>query len=174
MIIDLIDDNNYLTEEHREIIERIINQAAKKLALGEGVEVDVSIVDNDVIQQLNRDYRGIDRPTDVLSFALEEDLEDAPTFDFDQFYDEESLDETLDLEANQQTPVSRHLGDIIISYQRTQEQAMDYNHPFERELAFLAVHGFLHLNGYDHMTEEDEEVMFSLQEEVLRENGFTR
>ncbi|XJS11513.1 rRNA maturation RNase YbeY [Aerococcaceae bacterium WGS1372] len=175
MIIDLIDENNYLTEEHNDIIEKVIQQTANKLSLGEDIEVDISIVDNDVIQQLNRDYRGIDKPTDVLSFALEEDLDDAPSLDFDQFADIISpMEEGENLNNGQMIGVARHLGDIIISFQRTKEQAIDYNHSFERELAFLAVHGFLHLNGYDHMTKEDEEVMFTLQEEVLSENGFSR
>ena len=70
--------------------------------------------------------------------------------------------------------MSKHLGDIIISFEKTVEQAEDYGHSVERELAFLAVHGFLHLNGYDHQTEADEKEMFSLQEEVLEENGFSR
>lgn len=175
MIIDLIDDNNYLKEEHKDIIENIIQATAKKLKLGKEVEVDISIVDNEVIQQLNKDYRGIDKPTDVLSFALEEDIEDAPSFDFQQFIEEISDEDEADgLQNELSNIVARHLGDIIISYQRTVEQAEDYKHSFERELAFLAVHGFLHLNGYDHATAEEERIMFSLQEEVLKENGFTR
>lgn len=175
MIIDLIDDNNYLKNEHKEIIEKVIGETARKLNLAEEVEVDISIVDNEVIQQLNKDYRGIDKPTDVLSFALEEDIEDAPSFDFQQFIKEVQVDnESEDLSEDFENKMARHLGDIIISYQRTVEQAKDYKHTFERELAFLAVHGFLHLNGYDHGTVEEEEIMFSLQEEVLRENGFTR
>lgn len=163
MIIDLIDDNEYLTKEHKDIILTVVSQTAKKLNLPEGIEVDISIVTNEAIHQLNKDYRGIDRPTDVLSFALEEDIDDAPTFDFETFS-----------ELDNESAVSKHLGDIIISYQRTVEQAEDYGHSVERELAFLSVHGFLHLNGYDHQTEADEKEMFSLQEEVLEENGFPR
>ncbi|WP_338488623.1 rRNA maturation RNase YbeY [Ruoffia tabacinasalis] len=163
MIIDLIDEDGLLTEEHTEMLNRIITQTAHKLGLGEGIEVDISIVSNDIIHELNKEYRGIDRPTDVLSFALEEDVDEAPNFNFDSFSDIEGGND-----------VSKHLGDIIISFEKTVEQAEDYGHSVERELAFLAVHGFLHLNGYDHQTEADEKEMFSLQEEVLEENGFSR
>lgn len=163
MIIDLIDEEGLLTESHTDMLNHIITQTAQKLKLSQGIEVDISIVSNEVIHELNKEYRGIDRPTDVLSFALEEDVDEAPNFNFDSFSDLE--------DGN---VVSKHLGDIIISFEKTVEQAADYGHSVERELAFLAVHGFLHLNGYDHQTEEEEKEMFSLQEEVLEENGFSR
>lgn len=163
MIIDLIDEENKLTADHVEMLKNIVTQTAKKLGLSEGIEVDISIVSNEIIHQLNKEYRGIDRPTDVLSFALEEEVEEAPMFNFETFND-----------LNADEVVAKHLGDIIISYERAVEQAEDYGHSLERELAFLSVHGFLHLNGYDHQTEEDEKEMFGIQEEVLEENGFSR
>lgn len=162
MIIDIIDENVMLTKEEHILIKDIITSAAKKLQLSPLVEVDISIVSNEEIHALNKQYRNVDRPTDVLSFALEEDLADAPIINkFDKDDDEEA-----------DYPV--HLGDIIISYPKILEQAEDYGHSPQRELAFLAVHGFLHLNGYDHQTVDEEAEMFKIQEEVLTENGYTR
>ncbi len=157
MEIAVIDESNYLKENQNTLIQEVIAQAAQHLNLGEDYEVDISIVSDQEIHELNRTYRGIDRPTDVLSFALEETTEDDPL-------------------AQVALPVDlgRFLGDIIISYPRTQAQAEDYGHSLERELAFLAVHGFLHLNGYDHQSPEEEAEMFGLQEEVLTEYGLQR
>lgn len=163
MIIDLIDDEQYLSSEQKTIMLDVIQAASKYLKLSDAVELDVSIVSNDEIQQLNATYRNIDRPTDVLSFALEDDESE-----FDLFFE---ADEELDSEVE---ALTRHLGDIIISFAKAEEQAADYDHSLERELAFLAVHGFLHLNGYDHQTAEEEKEMFTIQEEVLKAYGLTR
>lgn len=115
----------------------------------ENVIFNVIIVDNEKIHEINREYRNIDRPTDVISFALEDD---------DSF---------------NRTDI-RVLGDIYISIDKVRSQAEEYGHSFKRELYFLATHGFLHLLGYDHMTSEDEEVMFKKQEEVLSKYGIER
>ena len=142
----------------------------------EGIELDLSIVSNEDIQALNRDYRGLDKPTDVLSFALTE-VSSEYDVDFAHLDLAEEAEETEDLEETEfeEEEVSpQHLGDIIISYPRAQEQAQDYGHSLDRELAFLAVHGFLHLNGYDHQTEEEAQEMFRIQEEVLTTYGLTR
>ncbi|UUX34356.1 rRNA maturation RNase YbeY [Fundicoccus culcitae] len=163
MLIEIIDDANYLTDQQTEIIEAVIELAAKRLQLGSHVELDISLVSNEDIHDLNKTYRQIDRPTDVLSFALNESIDDSDQL-FNQFFDSE--DEASDLPL--------HLGDIIISYPKAVEQAEDYGHSLDRELAFLAVHGFLHLNGYDHQTEEDSKEMFAIQEEVLQEYGLSR
>lgn len=165
MIIDLIDDEHYLSGVQKKIITNVIEAAGRHLNLSTSVELDVSIVSNDEIQQLNATYRNIDKPTDVLSFALDEDEDEFEAFlleDQDGLTDEDS------------EPLARHLGDIIISFPKAQEQATDYEHSLERELAFLAVHGFLHLNGYDHQTTEEEKEMFAIQEEVLEAYGLTR
>ena len=106
-------------------------------------EFNIIIVDNEYIQNINREYRNIDRPTDVISFALE-DIPDIKT-------------------------EHRVLGDIYISIDKAKEQAQEYGHSLKRELSFLTVHGILHLLGYDHMEKCDEEVMFSLQKEILNE-----
>lgn len=117
-------------------------------------EVSVTIVSNDDIHQINKEYRGKDAPTDVISFALEEEGEGE-----------------IEIVGAEMPPV---LGDIIISADRTREQAEEYNHSFKRELGFLAVHGFLHLLGYDHMTKEEEEEMFTKQKELLDAYGLKR
>lgn len=137
------DINGYLDN-----LKIFLDNACDYLKLGEG-EFNVIIVDNNKIWELNRGYRGIDRPTDVISFALEDDK----TFNSKDY---------------------RILGDIYISIDKVREQSENYGHSFERELFFLAIHGLLHLLGYDHMTKEDEEVMFKKQEEVLSYYGINR
>lgn len=137
---------NQTDEEVKEIddIERVLNYAIKKEKL-EDVEFNVIIVDNNYIHELNKNYRGIDKATDVITFALEDD--------------------------NKVVNGSSHrvLGDIYISIDKAKMQADEYQHSFLREICFLAVHGFYHLLGYDHMEEEDAKVMFAKQEEVLSE-----
>lgn len=156
MSIEIVDELNYLQEADYQMIQSLIEQAATYLKLNPDFEVDISLVGNEQIQQLNATYRQIDRPTDVLSFALN-----------DQGADEE--DWMLELEE-----MSKFLGDIIISIPKAKEQAKEYNHSFERELGFLVVHGFLHLNGYDHETEKERQEMFAIQEEILNAYGLTR
>ena len=109
--------------------------------------VSVTLVDNEFIHNINRDYRHIDRPTDVISFAF---------LDGDENKDKVFQSEKMVV-----------LGEIYISYDKAREQATAYGHSLDRELRFLFVHGLLHLLGYDHMKEEDEKIMFALQEEIL-------
>ncbi|MDD3392517.1 MAG: rRNA maturation RNase YbeY [Bacilli bacterium] len=130
-------------------VKKVINYTLKKENLT-NVEFNIIIVDNDKIRTINRDYRKIDRETDVISFALEDYQEDIDLYN------------------------KRVLGDIYISYDRVCLQALEYGHTNERELAFLSVHGLLHLLGYDHMNKEDEEIMFAKQEMILDECGITR
>ncbi len=111
----------------------------------------VIFVDKETIHSINRDYRGVDRVTDVISFALHDN-------DACEFTEESELE----------------LGDIFICVDRAIEQASDYGHSVEREIGFLAVHGYLHLCGYDHMTEEDEKVMFARQDEILNKANLKR
>ena len=124
-----------------------LNAVAKLHDLDDMTEVDITIVDDGEIHRLNRDYRNVDRPTDVLSFALDEDDEDEP----------ELLEGQLHL-----------LGDIIISAETATRQAEEFGHGLEREIVYLAVHGLLHLLGYDHMVEEDKVIMRAKEEEALR------
>lgn len=121
--------------------------------------MSVTFMDNDKIQVINREYRGKDAPTDVISFAIEEESEDEMPI----FFAEDELND-----------LPNELGDIMISTQRAQEQAAEYGHSYEREVGFLALHGFLHINGYDHMTPEDEKEMFGLQKEILNAYGLER
>lgn len=154
LLIDSIDETEKLSEEQMLEIERVINFAAKKQNVEEHSEVSVTFVSNERIQEINREYRDKDNPTDVISFAMEE------------------LGEGEISLAGIEMP--RVLGDIIISVPKAIEQAEEYGHSFLRELGFLAVHGFLHLLGYDHMTEEEEKKMFTLQKEILDEYGLKR
>ena len=176
MLVDIIDDQAYLAAGQEKLLHEVIEAAAKYLNLPEGIELDLSIVSNEEIQVLNRDYRGLDKPTDVLSFALTEVTSEFDV-DFAHLGLTEEAEETEDLEETEfeeEEAIPQHLGDIIISSPRAQEQAQDYGHSLDRELAFLAVHGFLHLNGYDHQTEEEAQEMFRIQEEVLTTYGLTR
>lgn len=151
--IDFMDETESLNQQELDFVQKIMEHAAKEEGLGDS-EVSVTFVTNEMIRDINREYRGKDQPTDVISFAMEELGEG----------------ETAIIGSSE----PRMLGDIIISLDRTKEQAADYGHSFERELGFLAIHGFLHLLGYDHMTEEDEKKMFSRQEEILVSLGITR
>ena len=121
---------------------------------GEDCEISVTFCDNEEIKELNAEFRNIDRATDVLSFPINEEGEE--------------------FEINPENNCVI-LGDIVISVERAMEQAEEYNHSFEREMAFLTVHSMLHLLFYDHeKSSEDEEIMFSKQNEILEKMGITR
>lgn len=152
--IDLIDETNELKKDDIEMVEDLLNFAAINQNVEENSEVSITFVTNERIQEINREYRHKDQATDVISFALEE------------------LGEG-EIEISGIT-MPRVLGDIIISVPRAIEQANEYGHTFVRELGFLAVHGFLHLLGYDHMTPEDEKEMFGIQKNILDEYGLQR
>ena len=142
MLVDIIDDQAYLASGQEKLLHEVIEAAAKYLNLPEGIELDLSIVSNEEIQVLNRDYRGLDKPTDVLSFALTEVTSEFDV-DFAHLDLTKEAEETEDLEETEfedEEAIPQHLGDIIISYPRAQEQAQDYGHSLDRELAFLAVH----------------------------------
>ncbi len=159
MEITFIDEQTLVTPEKINEIQALLNFAATHLGIEEDAEMSVTFMNNPEIQVINREYRGKDAPTDVISFAFEEEGEG----EMEIFFDEENA---LDL--------PRTLGDIMISVERAKEQASEYGHSFDRELGFLALHGFLHINGYDHMTPEDEKEMFGLQKEILDAYGLER
>ena len=138
-------------QEYEDIYNHLFEKTLKHLGIKCDALVSVSIVDNEFIHQMNRDYRGIDRPTDVISFAF--------------------LDNEKNRDKLLSSPGLVTLGDIYISYEKAEEQAKEYQHSSRREFSFLFVHGLLHLLGYDHMKEEDEKVMFALQEEILMKEG---
>lgn len=147
MEIGLFNETEKNLDSELEIIRSVLEHGLKKLKIDK-VEFNVIIVDNDYIHKLNREYRHIDRETDVITFALEDDK----TFN----------------------PEERVLGDVYISIDKAISQSEDYGHSLKREISFLAVHGLLHLLGYDHMEKSDEEVMFKLQEEILDEMGIQK
>ncbi|MFJ7509961.1 rRNA maturation RNase YbeY [Peribacillus simplex] len=154
LAIDLMDETNEVTEEAQQLVESILQFAARKENIEKDTELSITFVDNDRIREINKEYRHKDSATDVISFALEEMGENEV--------------EIVGAE------MPRMLGDIIISIERTKEQAEEYGHSFDRELGFLALHGFLHLLGFDHMNEEDEKEMFTKQKEILEEYGLSR
>lgn len=151
LTMDFIDEQQVIDEDTKNQIESLLTFAAKKENITEEAELSISFVDEEEIQAINRDYRDKDKVTDVISFALEEDEPEIVGLD-----------------------MPRVLGDIIICTNVAEEQADSYGHSFERELGFLALHGFLHLLGYDHMNEEDEKVMFGRQDTILNAYGLTR
>lgn len=157
--IAIYDETDRTNQKHMDLIEQVIISAAKELKLEDNFEVSITIVDNNRIHEINKEYRSIDRPTDVISFAIEDNDDE-----FEIFFDE--LDDAIVL--------PRLLGDIFISMDKAEEQAEEFDHSIEREIGFLTVHGFLHLNGYDHQTEEEEKEMFALQDIILEENGLER
>ena len=142
-------------------LEQLLQLAGEAEGLTDG-EVMLSFVNDEEIHQLNKEYRNIDRPTDVLSFAMQEESDE----ELDIIYEVENEDEIV--------PFEGMLGDIIISTERAKSQSEEYGHSLERELGFLFVHGFLHLIGYDHQDEASEAVMTEKQEAILRLAGLNR
>lgn len=155
-MIDLKLDFSLEVEGFEEFIdEKKIENYVKDVLLDEcnewekPVYISLALVDNETIQNINRDYRGKDMPTDVISFAYHE------TDDFNIGpYDT--------------------LGDIVISLERIEEQRKEYNHSYEREFYYILTHGLLHLLGYDHIDEEEKKEMRAREEEILEKFGYTR
>lgn len=147
--VEIFNETNEKIEE-LDILKPLLEHA-KEIEQLKNIELEFSviIVDNKKIHEINKQYRNIDRPTDVITFALE-DYEDVK---FDNY---------------------RPLGDIYISIDKAKEQAKEYGHTLKRELAFLTIHGFLHLLGYDHMEKEEEKIMFEKQEMILDGFGIKR
>ena len=149
IILDDRQDKIKVSEDLLEKIHDIIVESLHYEGYDDNYEVSLSFVDNEEIHELNRQYRGVDRATDVLSFPLLTD-------DFDVEIEEESL------------------GDIVISLERALEQSEEYNHSFEREVCFLVCHSMFHLLGYDHDTEENNKDMGKREEDVLNKLNITR
>ncbi len=134
-----------------DMMRDVVRQTLASENFNAKADVSVSLVDNEEIRELNRTYRGIDSPTDVLSFPM------------------------MEGEDNLHIPdMPLMLGDIVISLERAAEQSRDYGHSFEREVGFLTAHGMLHLLGYDHQTDEDSEVMRQKEESVLEKLDLRR
>lgn len=161
MEINFIDETNQVPPAQQKEVDSLLQFAADFLNLPEETEMSVTFMNNDAIQEINRVYRQKDIPTDVISFAFEETGEEEMAIVFpDDFPDAVDFPKIL--------------GDIMISIDKAKEQANEYGHRYERELGFLAVHGFLHLNGYDHLTPDEEAEMFGLQKEILDAYGLQR
>lgn len=150
MQIDIMDQTEEITEEQLTLLEEVLTYAAEREKVITSAELSISIVSNEEIKTLNASYRNKDVATDVLSFPLENAFR----------------------ENDEGMPVM--IGDIIISLEKTIDQAERFNHSFERELLFLAIHGFLHILGYTHDNKENERKMFEKQEAVLKEFNLER
>ena len=141
----IVDNNLY---QNYDYLNEVINHTLEVMDAKESI-FTIIFVTKEEIHELNKQYRGVDRVTDVISFALE-DAHDVSLSDI------------------------RVLGDIYICIDRMKEQALEYNHSETRELSFLTVHGLLHLLGYDHQTKEEEEIMFNLQRKILSDLNINR
>ncbi len=144
MYINFVNNTEENTKEFEKLIKSIFKQFKHKDEV-----FSIVFVSQEEIREVNKNYRNIDKVTDVISFALC-DNEEERMFSHNE------------------------IGDILICLDRAREQAKSYNHSVSREVGFLAVHGYLHLCGYDHMTKEDEQVMFKKQEEILEKAGLKR
>ena len=144
--LDLEENNTY-----EEIIKKVVEQCFKEEKLEQSkLYVSITLTTPDNIHKINKQYRDVDRETDVLSFPM---------------FEKEEIDEKI---KNNDFPHEDILGDIVISIKRVEEQAKEYGHSFERELAYMIVHGFYHLMGYDHIKDEDKVIMRAKEEQVLQ------
>ncbi|ARW19586.1 Endoribonuclease YbeY [Pediococcus pentosaceus] len=156
MDIQTFDHTKEENPKNLELITDILEFAGNYLHLDEETEISVTLMHNDEIHQINKEYRNVDRPTDVISFAIND------------------ADEDIIMDPEMAEEIPANIGDLMISVDKVAEQAEFLGHSYERELGFLCVHGFLHLNGYDHMEKEDQEKMFPLQKEIMNAYGLNR
>ena len=140
--------------EEESLIQTVVQTVLREENIQKNLDVSVTLTNNEIIRSINKEHRNIDKETDVLSFPMVEREEIASL---------KQEDDTEDI-----------LGDIIISVPKVREQAEEYGHSFERELAYLVTHGMLHLLGYDHMIEEEKQVMRKREEEILAKLHITR
>lgn len=152
---------NYNNIEENEEYNKIINTVVKKCFEEEGLDnikiyINIILTNPEEIKRINKEYRNIDKETDVLSFPM---------------FQKEEIEGLIKKKENIVTDI---LGDVVISIPRVYEQAEEYNHSFERELSYMVVHGFYHLMGYDHMEEEEKKIMRQKEEKVLQKLNITR
>ena len=153
-IINLV--KGFDLKQYRKDFKLILKEVKKVLEIDTKLSLSLTLCLSDYIWELNKEYRGIDKETDVLSFAIEDGS------------DEDDLLDMIDLTG------VREIGDIIINLDRVESQANEYGHSKRREMCFLFTHGLLHLLGYDHMNQDEEKVMFELQDKVLKNLGINR
>ena len=140
----------------KRIIKNVVKTVLELENIKHDVDVFIMLTDNDEIHEINKEQRNVDRPTDVLSFPMFE------------------RDEIVSLKEAKTDDIPEILGDIVISVPKVIEQAEEYGHSYERELAYLTAHGMLHLLGYDHMIEEEKKVMREHEEAVMNKLGIVR
>ena len=153
IVYDGIDEK----EEYKNVIEKVLSQCFKEEKLENSkLCVTVTLTTPKTIQEINKQYRNIDRATDVLSFPM---------------FEKDELDKKIQTNDFENEDI---LGDIVVSVEKVKEQAIEYGHSFERELSYMIVHGFYHLMGYDHIEENDKKVMREKEENILKELDITR
>lgn len=152
--------------DYREILEKVVDEAGRQEQCPYEFEVNLTFTDNWRIRELNREFRELDAPTDVLSFPLVDFLQPG---DFSHLQGEEARIEYFNPETGELL-----LGDIVISVERAKLQAQEYGHSLKREICFLTAHSMLHLFGYDHMQDEEREIMEQRQEQILQTLGILR
>ena len=155
MVIEIDYDSIKKIPKEEKIIKKVIETVLKEEKIIQDLEVYVTLTNNEQIHKVNLEQRKVDKATDVLSF---------PMFERDEIY-------LLKEDSKKEPDI---LGDIIISIEKVKEQAEEYGHSFERELAYLVTHGMLHLLGYDHMIEEEKKQMRKREEEILEILKITR
>ncbi len=159
LIIENEQNKEEVNEELTDIIQTVCDKVLQTEECDFDAEISVTFTDNEGIRAINKEYRNIDKPTDVLSFPMLE-------FDENGVADDAELDSDGDLIM---------LGDIVISLERAREQSIEFRHSMKREIAFLTAHSMLHLLGYDHVDDEEgEKIMIQKQEAVLNSLGITR
>ncbi len=144
--IEIIVDGIEEVAEHKDIIEKVLSKCFKEENLGEHISITVTLTNPENIRSINKKYRQIDNATDVLSFPMYE-KEEIPSI--------------------KQQKYEAILGDIVISIPKVEEQAKEYEHSFKRELAYMVVHGFYHLMGFDHIQESEKSKMREKEENIL-------
>lgn len=144
-------------KEYEEMVKKVLTQCFKEEKLENAkLCITITLTTPENIQKINKEYRNIDKATDVLSFPM---------------FEKDELDEKIQRNAFEHEDI---LGDIIISVEKVEEQAKEYEHSFERELSYMLVHGFYHLMGYDHIEEEDKLIMRPKEEKILTDLKINR
>lgn len=156
----IVEINYYQTEEkveYNKIIEQVLNECFTEEKMDKlGLYISITLTCPSYIRKINKEYRNIDKETDVLSFPM---------------FEKNEIDEIIKKNKNM---IEEVLGDIIISVDRVKEQALEYGHSFERELSYMVVHGFYHLMGYDHMNDEEKSIMRAKEEQILNKLKIVR
>ncbi len=156
MDLEIYNDDKLIDQARETWVKDLVQFTFNKLELKDNTQLSIHFVTKDGIHDINKEYRNVDRATDVISFAINDG------------------EDSLDYLENQIPDLPVDLGDLFISVEIVDEHAKDYEHSFDRELGYTIVHGILHLNGYDHIKKADEEVMIGLQEKILGEYGLEK